>query len=146
VQVYQESYGFLWYTEPATFVSQLVAEHATVSVVTWLHDHIDQVLAVRAEPIARAGGLLLVHDWRAMQGYDKEARLLFSERMKRRRPGYSRGAVVCVPDTPLLRMAVQGTNLLAAFQVRTRVELVTDVTATLARHRVKMPEESEFPA
>jgi hypothetical protein len=139
VQRYDPVFGFAWYTEPGAFLTQITVVHGTIELVSHINDAIDVILEKHAPRLAELGGLLILHDFRMIKSYDSKARSLWSERMKRRRPGYSRGAIVCVADTPLLKMAVQGTNLLAALHVKTSVRLVDSLPPVLAAHGVQPP-------
>lgn len=139
VQLREERLGYVWYAPPATFVNQLLVSHGTAEVANRLHDLIDHVLEREAEDIRRNGGLLIVHDWRLMTGYDKDARRAFLDRMRQREPGYLRGAVAVVPDTPLLRMAVQTANLVMAFRTGGELEMATDPRPALEKHGVEAP-------
>ncbi len=139
VQLEVPGLGFVWYTQPATFVNQLYVERATVEHANRLHDLIDHVIERESEDIAAHGGLLIVHDWRAFSKYDSEARKVFVDRMRSREPGYLRGAVAVVPDTPLLRMAVQTANLVMALRAGGKLEIATSVGPALAKHEVAVP-------
>ena len=139
VQTHAEGIGFAWYTSPAAFVNQLTSRRGTVEAAHWLHDLIDHVLERERADIERHGGLLIVHDWRALEGYDVEARRAFLGRMKRRRPGYMRRAVAVLPDTPLLRMAVQTANLAMALHIGGKLEMTNDPVPVLASLGVRAP-------
>jgi hypothetical protein len=139
VQAHAEGIGYAWYTAPATFVNQLTATHGTIAAATWLHDRIDEVLERERAEVDRAGGLLIVHDWRVLTGYDTDARRVFLERMRRRRRGYLRHAVAVVPPTPLLRMAAQTVNLAMALHSGGKLELATDPAPALAKLGVRAP-------
>lgn len=139
VQLADPQLGYAWYTQPATFVNQLLVERATVDHANRLHDIIDQVIERESEDIAAHGGLLIVHDWRQLSKYDSEARKAFVGRMRSREPGYLRGAVAVVPNTPLLRMAVQTANLVMAMRAGGKLEITTSVGPALAKHGVAVP-------
>jgi len=79
-----------------------------------LCDWIDLALREDAAGIAAAGGLFLFHDFRALAGYDTEARVLINERIKQRKPGYSRRTIMVVRPTPIWRMAMRVTDLTLA--------------------------------
>src|SRR5690606_5367856 len=116
--------------------------HRTIEVANALHDAIDRVVEREASDFAAHGGLLIVHDWRAMRGYDKAARQVFLNRMKERPAGYLRGAVAVLPDAPLLRMAVQTANVLMALHIGGNLALATDASEPLRKHRVERPSRS----
>ncbi len=131
--------GSFWYTAPATFVNQSEIRRATAAAVTRLHDLIDEVIATRVDDYAPYGGLLIFHDWRATESYESDARRVYLERMKSRDPGYMRGAVAVVRDTPMIRMAVQTANLVMALRNGGQLEMATDPALPLSRHGVRAP-------
>lgn len=139
IQHHAEGIGFAWYTSPATFVNQLLVSRGTVEAASWVHDVIDRVLETEREDIERHGGLLILHDWRALDGYDAEARRVFIARMRRRKPGYLRRAVAVVRDTPLLRMAIQTANLAMALHVGGKLEMRIDPLPALAKYGIEPP-------
>ena len=144
VQIFDERIGFIWYARPAAFVTQSVVEHGSLEALHLMNDYMDQVIAARPEELALAGGLLVFHDWRTIRTYDKAARTQQVERMRRRAKGYSRGAVVVVaPKNRLLRMAIEAANLVVTIALGSRIELATDVVASLARQRLEAPRPGE---
>jgi hypothetical protein len=139
VQLEDPALGFAWYTEPATFVNQLLVERATADTANRLHDVIDHVIEREREDIEAHGGLLIIHDWRELAKYDSDARKAFLDRMRGREPGYLRGAVAVVRNTPLLRMAVQTANLVMALRAGGDLEMTTAVGPALTKHGVAVP-------
>ncbi len=71
-QVFEPAFGFAWYARPTTLVTQAIAERGTLAAVHALHDLVDSVLAARAGDVGAAGGLLVLHDWRGLRGYERE--------------------------------------------------------------------------
>jgi hypothetical protein len=139
-QRYDEAYGFLWYCGGGLLVSQTVVDHGTVEAAHAYHDTADQVLATCAEDMERSGGLYVIHDLRQLRTYDAAARKVWQERMRRRGRGYLRGSTVVVREaSPLLKMAVQGVNMMASLNLGSRIELSTDLSAVLRKHRVAPP-------
>lgn len=138
-QLADPRFGRAWFCRPAVFVNQLHVDHATAETVSALHDAIDAVLHRRRAEIAEAGGIVMIHDWRRLQGYSPEARRVYLERMRARAPGYLKVAVAIVPDTPLLRMAVQTANVLMALRIGGTLELATDPEPVLQRYGVRTP-------
>tara|TARA_B100001750_G_scaffold146202_1_gene116787 strand:+ start:1627 stop:2046 length:420 start_codon:yes stop_codon:yes gene_type:complete len=136
--------GYVWYTQPATLVNQVHLGRAGLDGVQRLHDLIDEVIARRADEFRPHGGLLMIHDWRLVSGYESDARKEYLERMRSREPGYLRGAVAIVRDTPLLRMAVQTANMVMAFRTGGTLEMGLDPVSALVRHRVETPQETAW--
>jgi hypothetical protein len=146
VQGVDPRFGYLWFVEPNVFINQAHVRHADVAAANAVHDWIDRALAARGETIARAGGLVAVHDWRALEGYDGDARRAFIARMRSRPPGYLKAAYAVIPNTPLFRMAVQAANLASALGVGGNVELASDPRPILDRLGVAAPQaKTPFP-
>jgi hypothetical protein len=147
VQLHEEGFGFVWYAEPAAFVFQATAGHGDVAFAEHFNDLIDRVLAERQAAVREAGGLFILHDWRAVTGYDKDARSLAVARMKRRPRGYARRTIVAVnPQSRLLRMAVEAVNLFATVTLASKIELVTNLDGVVERSGILRPERgSHFP-
>ena len=139
VQLDVPGLGFVWYTQPATFVNQLRIQRATVDAAHRLHDVIDHVIAREEADIAAHGGLLILHDWRKLSGYQTDARRAFLDRMRAREAGYLRGAVAVVPKTPILRMAVQTANVVMALRSGGQLEMSTSVGLVLAKYGIQKP-------
>lgn len=139
VQLADARFGYAWYTAPGVFLNQLHVRQGTVEVASALHDAIDLVVERERQDYERFGGLLIVHDWRLMHGYDKAARQVYLDRMRSRAPGYLRGAVAILPDTPFLKMAVQTANVLMALHIGGTLALANDPNKVLQEHRVEMP-------
>ncbi|MCB9599518.1 MAG: hypothetical protein H6722_23055 [Sandaracinus sp.] len=114
-------------------VNQTTVRHATLEGVHLLHDVIDRVLARDGAAIRARGGMDFLHDWRSIAGYDSEARKGYLARMSRREPGYIAHAIAVVPNTPLVRMAVQTANVIMALGVGGNFELATDTRAAMRR-------------
>ena len=139
VQVFDPAFGFVWYTRPATYVTQLAVPHIDVASVRVVQDHIDLILLHRAAELAEHGGLLVIHDWRVATGYDAEARREFIARLRTRPRSYMRGSVTCAALSPILRMAVQAGNLVATLVTGAKSEVASDPAPALRAHRVEAP-------
>jgi hypothetical protein len=147
VQAFDPAFGYAWYARPAALVMQASVEHGTARAVGVLHDFIDRALAAREGEVRAAGGLLIVHDWRAVRGYDREAGAAFAERVGRRDPGYLRRAVVVVQGgRALLYAAVEGVAFLAAVAPDARVEIVADLEILREEKLVPPGPGEPFPA
>lgn len=145
VQAFDPAFGYCWYTQPATFVTQLCIEHGTLASARFIQDHIDLVLEHRSEEVASAGGLLIIHDWRAATGYEAEARREFLDRLRARPRSYLRHAVTCMSLAPMLRMVVEAGNLVLTLVTGAKGEIARDPSPILAKHRVEAPRSHRFP-
>lgn len=131
--------GYAWYVAPATLITQATITHASVEVAREYMDLGDRLMAASAEQILGAGGLFIINDWRQVESYDSATRPLLMQRMKERPKGYLRRTVICVSPTPVLRMAVQAANLVAAFMAGGPIELSEDLVETLRKYDVGQP-------
>jgi hypothetical protein len=146
VQLIDARIGYLWFVAPNVLVDQAHVRHGTVETAHALHDWIDRLQAARRADIDAAGGLVAVHDWRSLRGYDAPARRAYQDRMRARPKGYLQAAYVVVPSTPLLRMAVEAGNLAAQIGSGGRVALAADPSELLARLGVQRPASTaSFP-
>jgi hypothetical protein len=139
VQLFDERFGFAWYTEPCVFVDQLIHEQGTLEFTQGLNDTVDHVLEREHEAVAKYGGLLMIHDWRTMTGYTSEARVAFLDRMKKRKKGYLRHVVAVMQDKPLLRMAAQTANVVMALSTGGHLHVTVDPRVALSKHGVLRP-------
>lgn len=136
-----DSYGFAWYCGRGIIVSQVIATHGSAAAAWNYHQFEEQVLRDRAAELKRYGGLYVIHDWRAMQTYDAQARRIWQERMREREKGYLRGSVVCVARAgALLKMAVQAANVVTSTVHGVRVELSDDLEAVLQKNQIERPD------
>jgi hypothetical protein len=139
VQVFDPRLGFAWWARPAVFVSQSIIERGDVPAVEVVQGWIDGCLRERGDEIRDAGGLFVFHDWRTLRGYSSEARAAYLARMRARPKDYLRHSVTCVPVHPLVRMAVEAGNLVAALTARAKVEIASDPARVLAQHTIAPP-------
>lgn len=140
VQHRDDTFGFAWYCGRGVIVSQVIYPHGSGAAARSYHRFEEQVLHDRAAEVARYGGLFVVHDWRAMQTYDAEARRVWQERMREREKGYLRGSVVCVARAgALLKMAVQAANVVTSVVHGVRVELTEDLEGALREYAIEPP-------
>ena len=146
VQLADRRLGYLWFVAPNVLVTQAHIAHASVEAAHAVHDWIDRVHASRRADIDRCGGLVCVHDWRLLGGYEASARRVYQDRMRARPKGYLKTAYTIVPSTPLLRMAVEAGNLAAQLGSGGRVVLATDPASVLAKLDLHAPPAGErFP-
>jgi len=139
IQLADGRFGYVWYAAPSVLINQVHVPHATVEAVDALHDAFDRVIAVERADYERRGGLLFIHDWRRIDGYERPARQVYLSRMRRRTPGYVRKAVAVLPGTPLLKMAVQTANVLMALRIGGSFALASDPSEVLSEHGVERP-------
>lgn len=140
IQHRDRHYGYAWYCGDGVIVSHITTPHGSAAAAQSYHDFETRILHERAADMQRAGGLFVIHDWRLMETYDADARRVWQERMRAHPKGYLRGSVVCVARAnALLRMAVQAANLVASVMHGAKVELSSDLEATLAAHHVTPP-------
>ena len=144
VQLADPRFGYAWYTAPGVFVCQVHASHGTVEVADAVHDAIDEVIAKRRADFDRFGGVLMIHDWRLMRGYDTAARQTYLARKKVREPGYLRHVVAVVHNSPLMRMAVQTANLVMALRTGGNMTLANDPAEALAKYQVEKPTTTDW--
>lgn len=127
VQVFDPAFGFAWFAHPAVLVTQLSVERGTLKVAKSVHDIIDCALEHARDQVLANGGLFIIHDFRTLRGYDRDGRVEFLARMRQRGAGYSRGATVAINlNNALLKMAVQGANLVSALSVKASLSMVGD--------------------
>lgn len=147
IQWVEPGLGYAWYVEPATLVVQAFVTHGTADAAGRYMDVIDRLIEAKLDDLCAAGGLTILLDWHLMQTYEPDARRLILERMKRRPKGYLRRTVACLPSTPLLKMAVQGVNLVAAFMGGASVELCDDAREAIEKHHINPPPpDASFPS
>ena len=141
IQLYDRSVGFAWYVCKGTVVTQISSQHGTVHTANVLSNWLDLLLARHASEIESSKGLLAIHDWRKVKKYDSDARVAWVERMKHRREGYLRKAIVVTSPNPLLKMAISGANLVHAFIARSEstIELATNIAEVLRKYKVEKP-------
>lgn len=145
-QIAHPDIGYVWFVAPCFFLDQAHLTQATVASAHALHDLIDRALAARRADIEAAGGLVCIHDWRALRGYDAPARRAYQERMRARPKGYLKTAYTIVPSTPLFRMAIEAGGLAAQLGSGGRILLATDPAPILAKLGIAPPAPGEpFP-
>jgi hypothetical protein len=115
IHSYHPAYGYCWFSrEGAALVTQTHVKRADLAAARVFTDWIDRAVRHEVEVWSASKGLLLLHDWRSVGGYDSDARTLVIERQRQRPKGYAR-RVCCVLDpTPLWRMALTVSDLTLA--------------------------------
>jgi hypothetical protein len=128
------------------FICHLVVTAGDSAAATGINDALDHVIDVCAADIKKAGGLLVLQDFRSALSYDSLARQIYLERLKQRPRGYSRGVYVAIGVNPFLRMAIQTANLAASIVLGGKIQIVDDPSEVLRLHQVQVPTiGSSFP-
>jgi len=128
IHAFHRDYGFAWYsTQHKALITQTTVPHARRDGGRVLCDWIDVALREDAAGIDAAGGIFLFHDFRSLTGYDTETRVLINERIKLRKPGYSRRTIMVVRPTPMWRMAMRVTDLTLAMLRIPPAKLTSDM-------------------
>ncbi len=144
IQFSDPEVGFAWYTNAATLVTQTTPTHATPRVAEVLSNWVDLILKQHREEVARHGGLLGIHDWRSFRSYDSDARRHWLQRIKSRPKGYLRKGIIIIADSPLMKMAVAGANMIVALASggESQFEIATNASQVLQKHDVRRPPRS----
>lgn len=112
---YHASYGYCWFSrEGAALITQTHVPRANLAAAKILTDWIDQAVRHERDVWTTSQGLLVLHDWRSLSGYDSDARSLVIERQRKRPNGYARRLYCVVEPTPLWRMALTVADLTLA--------------------------------
>jgi hypothetical protein len=128
VQAFHRDYGFAWYsTQQAALITQTTVTQARCEGGRVLCDWIDAALRENAAALEASGGIFLFHDFRSLSGYDTETRVLINERIKLRKPGYSRRTIMVVRPTPIWRMAMRVTDMTLAMLRIPPAKLTSDI-------------------
>jgi hypothetical protein len=115
IHAYRPAYGYCWFLrECAALVTQTHVPRADLAAARVLTDWIDQAVQYERDVWIARKGLLVLHDWRSLNGYDSDARALVIERQRRRPKGYARHVCCVVEPTPLWRMALTVADLTLA--------------------------------
>jgi hypothetical protein len=115
IHAYDAAYGYCWFSrEGAALITQTHVSRADLAAARILTDWIDAAVWHEREVWATNKGLLLLHDWRSLGGYDSDARKLVIERQRKRSSGYARHVYCVVDPTPLWRMALTISDLTLA--------------------------------
>jgi hypothetical protein len=135
------SFGYVWYTSPGVFVSQLVIERARLEDARKLTSLIDEVIRIKQDDLKSHDGLLILHDWKILKTYDAPARGHLFAHTRTRKAGDVRAVVVSLTLTPLLRMAVEAGNALLTVTTGRSVEIVQAISSALGKYGVERPSD-----
>jgi hypothetical protein len=137
---------YAWYTEPAAFITQVFAERGTRRDAEEVTRLVDQAIEHRPDEVARAGGILIIHDWRAMKGYDADARAFMMDRIRSQKPGRIREVVIVIDVRPLFHLALSAANAFLVLATGRSLRTVRAVGPELIRCAIrKPPPASRFP-
>jgi hypothetical protein len=115
IHSYHPAYGYCWFSRAgAALITQTHIKRADLASARVLTDWIDQAVRHEAAVWGASKGLLFLHDWRSLAGYDSNARTLVIERQRKRPNGYARRVCCVVDPTPLWRMALTVSDLTLA--------------------------------
>ncbi|HEY5961995.1 MAG TPA: hypothetical protein VIV60_35800 [Polyangiaceae bacterium] len=139
IQFSNPEVGFAWYVSPGILVTQATAVHANGRIAAVLSDWVDLVLEAHREEFSRCGGMLGIHDWRRFRSYDSDARRLWMERIRRRPKGYLRKGIIIVGQSPLIKMAVAGANMIVTLATGGQFEIATNASQVIREYDVRPP-------
>jgi hypothetical protein len=140
VHIKDDDVGYFWFAEPNFIVNQPHVDSATEELAGRFNDHIDELLLTNAAALAAAGGAIVIGDWRLVKNYSPAARRAFVERVRKRPPSLMQASIVILEKVaPLLRMAVQTTDLLSTVTGRSRVRVSDDIESIFAELGVRTP-------
>jgi len=141
IQFTDPEVGFAWYLSPGILVTQATTAHASGRVAVVLSDWVDLVRERHHEELSRCGGMLGIHDWRRFRSYASEARRTWMQRIQRRPKGYLRKGVIIIADSPLIKMAVAGANMVVTLASRgdSQFEIATSATQVLREYNLRPP-------
>ncbi len=135
-----------WYTEPTTFISQTLGDRGTRRDAEEITRLVDQVIDERREDVKRMGGLLILHDWRSLKGYDADARAFMMDRVRSHTRGRIREMVIVIEMTPLFHLALSAANAFLVLATGKNLRTVSACAPELIRYGIKKPPEgSRFP-
>ena len=115
IHSYHPALGYCWFSRAGSaLITQTHIKRADVNAARVLADWIDRAVQHEEAVWSASKGLLLLHDWRSVSGYDSAARTLVIERQRKRPNGYARRLCCVVEPTPLWRMALTVSDLTLA--------------------------------
>jgi hypothetical protein len=137
---------YAWYTEPCAFVCQTVVDRGTKRDAEEITRLVDAVLDERSDEVKREGGLLILHDWRTMKGYDADARAYMMDRVRSHTRGRIREMVIVIEMSPLFQLALGAANAFLVLATGRNLRTVNAVAPELIRYGIKKPlEGARFP-
>ncbi|HKP62786.1 MAG TPA: hypothetical protein VJV78_38885 [Polyangiales bacterium] len=115
VHGYHPSYGYCWFSRAGSaLITQTQVKRADLRAAKVVTDWIDRAVQEERDVWSASKGLLILHDWRSLNGYDSDAKALVIERQRQRPKGYARRLCCVVEPTPLWRMALTISDLTLA--------------------------------
>jgi hypothetical protein len=137
---------YAWYAEPAVFISQTTGDRGTKRDAEEITHLVDIAIEERGEDVKRLGGLLIVHDWRSLKGYDADARAFMMDRLRSHTRGRIREMVIAIEMSPLFQLALGAANAFLVLATGKNLRTVSAVAPELIRYGIKKPAEgSRFP-
>jgi hypothetical protein len=142
----ETAHGYVWYADPGVMITQAHIAHADLASVLPMSGYTDALFALKRDELAKLGGLLIIHDWRAVKSYDSDTRKHLIKRIQDRKRGMVRGVVIAVSLNPFLRTAVQVASAIMSASSGARLQMVDSLSPALLEHHVQMPNPSaRFP-
>ena len=115
IQVKDERCGFyLWYLGDGMFATQQKVETLELLPTQRLTRLIDEARAVEAETLRRLGGMVVFHDYRTVQVFERRARSFQQIAWKKLGAEDVRAAYVALGGNPFIRLVGQTFNLLSS--------------------------------
>ena len=137
---------YAWYAEPCAFVCQTVVDRGTRRDAEEITRLVDVVIDERGEDVKRAGGLLILHDWRTMKGYDADARAYMMDRVRSHTRGRVREIVIVIEMSPLFQLALGAANAFFVLATGKNLRTANAVAPELIRYGIKKPlDGTRFP-
>ncbi len=137
---------YAWYAEPAAYISQTVSDRGTRRDAEEITRLVDLAIDERSEDVKRVGGLLILHDWRSLKGYDADARAFMMDRVRSHTRGRIREMVIAIEMSPLFSLALGAANAFLVLATGKNLRTVSAVAPELIRYGIKKPlDGSRFP-
>jgi hypothetical protein len=138
---YHPAYGHCWFSrDGAALITQTHVKRADLAAAKVFVDWIDRAVRHEVQAWSACKGLLLLHDWRSVGGYDSDARTLVIDRQRKRPTGYARRVCCVVDPTPLWRMALTVSDLTLALLGCPPAGLMGDMGRALGELRGAQPD------
>jgi hypothetical protein len=138
--------GYVWYADPGVLITQAHITHADLASVMPMSEYTEDLFRLKRDELAKLGGLLIIHDWRAVKSYDSDTRKHLITRVRERRRGMVRGVIIAASLNPFLRTAVQVASAIMSVTTGARLQMVDSLSPALIEHRVQVPHPSaRFP-
>jgi len=138
--------GFTWYAPPGVFITQSCMQRATLQAAKIVRRTFDIVWQHTKAEMAPKGGLVVIHDWRIPQTFDREVARYWMQQSTLMPPGSIRALYLAVNTNPLLRMAGHAALFLWTEAMgQSAVDLVSSPDVALRKYDVRAPAPSGLP-